>query len=533
MKFRQSLFSAALGLSSLLGLSSPQAATITPNIFTDPAIGSDNVNCSLRYAVEAINLASNATVPGCTVVGSFGTDDTIVLGEGIYELTLSGEEDDNQTGDLDILDGNDTPVTIQGAGADLTTIDASGIDGGDRVIDVEGIEFTITDMTLTGGNANGSDGGALQFDESIVLAQRLIVTGNVAGEGGGISYDGNDFDGDQMILEDSTVEDNEVTGSLDNGVDDCLGGGIENEDGLMAIVNSTVNNNRSPSGSGGGICDLGNYLFMINSTVSGNSAETEGGGIFTSGGLKGVYNVTITLNSAETGGGLFKVQPAAVPAGGNFDDPRFETQIFNTIVAQNTASGSGPECFGAYGSGGNNLIGQIGPNDNCTGFADGVNDDQVGTDTAPIDALLGPLADNGGPTQTHALLTGSPAIDRGNPNGCEALDVEAFNPDNFEDPLTFFTLTEDQRGETRPVAILDPSVPVCDIGAYELQVIQPTPTPTPTPTATPTPTPPFQGFIEGSGCSLNRAAGAPAAASLWLALGLAAGFLGLKKKARD
>ena len=91
--------------------------------------------------------------------------------------------------------------------------------------------------------------------------------------------------------------------------------------------------------------------------------------------------------------------------------------------------------------------------------------DQIGTPASPIDPLLGPLADNGGPTLTHALQPGSPAINRGDP---------AAPP-------------QDQRGYGR--------LGVPDVGAFEFNGIRPTPTPTPTPTATPTATPSHLGNI--------------------------------------
>ncbi|HKY62213.1 MAG TPA: choice-of-anchor Q domain-containing protein [bacterium] len=492
------MFSAVLGVSGWLAIPSLQAATITPNILTDPAIGSDMSNCSLRYAVEAINLADNSTVPGCAVVGTFGNNDTIVLGEGTYALTEGGSnEDNNLEGDLDVL----VNLIIQGAGSGLTTIDASGIDGGDRIVQYDSgdgdIIASVIGLTMTGGDvtSDSDDGGAIDTNEVDLTLQEVVLTGNDAGRGGGLYYDGNE--GVNLVIIDSTIDGNVVEEIAPQGGGFCGGGGgIYIQQGNVSIVGTTISNNQALSDSGGGICDDSEYLFLTNSTVSSNTALGDGGGIVSSGGLKGLYNVTIAFNEATegAGGGMFN--------GGNSDDERFTTEIFNTIVAQNTAASS-PDCIGEFLTGGNNLIGQIGPNDQCTNFVDGSNGDQVGTDTAPIDPLLGPLADNGGPTQTHALLVGSPAIDRGNPNGCQALDFDAFVPDS-SDPLVFFTLTDDQRHLTRPVAILDPAVPICDIGAFEVQAT-PTPTPTPIITPTPTPTPPFQGFLEGSGCTLAYA----------------------------
>ncbi|HVK06398.1 MAG TPA: choice-of-anchor Q domain-containing protein, partial [Armatimonadaceae bacterium] len=104
-------------------------------------------------------------------------------------------------------------------------------------------------------------------------------------------------------------------------------------------------------------------------------------------------------NSAHIGGGVLLAIGGA-------------SAVRNTIIADNLADagGIGPDVFGAFTSGGHNLIGD---GTGATGFADGVNGDQMGTAAAPIDPRLGALADNGGPTQTHALLAGSLAIDRG------------------------------------------------------------------------------------------------------------------------
>jgi hypothetical protein len=90
--------------------------------------------------------------------------------------------------------------------------------------------------------------------------------------------------------------------------------------------------------------------------------------------------------------------------------------------------------------------------------------------------MLGPLQNNGGSTFTHALITGSPAIDAGNPGGCR----------DHEDNL----LTTDQRGFTRPGG----STGLCDIGAYESDGSAPPPTPTATPIVTPTATPVLDNF---------------------------------------
>ncbi|MCH7720171.1 MAG: hypothetical protein IH988_04165, partial [Planctomycetes bacterium] len=127
---------------------------------------------------------------------------------------------------------------------------------------------------------------------------------------------------------------------------------------------------------------------LINNTVTGNAA---------------------TSNSVSEGGGIYN-------SGG-------AVNLTNTIVALNTTATSDPDVSGPFTSQGNNLIGD---GTGSTGFTDGVNSDQVGTGGSPINPLLGPLQDNGGSTSTHALLTGSPAIDAGNNTGVPATDQRGF-----------------------------------------------------------------------------------------------------------
>jgi hypothetical protein len=121
----------------------------------------------------------------------------------------------------------------------------------------------------------------------------------------------------------------------------------------------------------------------------------------------------------------------------NQDDPTSIVTLRNSIVADNSVGDTGPDCTGPFISGGYNLVGDV---TGSTGIT-------TTTDITGTDALLGPLADNGGDTRTRALLPGSPAIDQGSCSG----------------------VTADQRGYTRPIdfphiANADDS---CDIGAYE------------------------------------------------------------------
>jgi len=144
--------------------------------------------------------------------------------------------------------------------------------------------------------------------------------------------------------------------------------------------------------------------------------------------------------------------------------------VKNTLMAGNTDASSGtkhPDCSGTFTTQGYNLIGI---NTGCSGFTNGVNGDQVGTSGSLLNPQLGPLANNGGATLTHALLTPSPAIDKGNPttpgsggNACAA---------------------DDQRGYARPMDGDNNGSALCDTGTYEVGAAQATAAPATTITVT-------------------------------------------------
>ena len=157
-----------------------------------------------------------------------------------------------------------------------------------------------------------------------------------------------------------------------------------------------------------------------------------GGGILAT--TATLLNCTIVENIAHQGGGVYHG-----PAG--------TFTVKNTLIALNMVdfTGTGPDVSGAFTSDGHNLIG-IGTGG--TGFTNGVNGDIVGTSLIPIDPKLGPLALNGGPTRTHALLTGSQAIDAGDNTGVPATDQRGGG----------FPRVKDGNGD---------SVAIIDIGAFE------------------------------------------------------------------
>jgi DNA-binding XRE family transcriptional regulator len=213
----------------------------------------------------------------------------------------------------------------------------------------------------------------------------------------------------------------------------AVGGGIYNAPGgKLTLINSTVSGNTAYSGAG--ISNDGGTLRLINSTISDNRAERSGGGILnaTTGAQMEMIFCTIYGNtSKEDGGGIWN----------GASNSASQVVMRNSLVAGNTAP-AGPDILGPLTSQGYNLI------QNTQGTK--IDSNQAhGTDLlqmAPSDLGIDPrLRNNNGPTQTHALLPGSVAIDRIPPSDCRIEDIST-----------------DQRGVRRPQGV------ACDIGAYEL-----------------------------------------------------------------
>jgi hypothetical protein len=307
----------------------------------------------------------------------------------------------------EILLRND--VILDGEGN--LTIDG---DNRHRVFLNSGAMVELRGLTVTG----GSGGGA-----------RVVVDGVASHKttgpwtvGGGIWNQGT------LSLTNCTVSGNTT---------DINGGGIYN-DATLTLANSTVSGNTARSGEGGGILNAGT-LALINSTVSGNTAWT-GGGL---GGGEGVnlystltlINSTVSGNTARSGegSGILNAGTLALISSTVSGDIAFLGTLTSTSTLMDGACDEGLR--GVAASNGYNVES---PGSTC-GF------DQSTDKTGVLAPMLGPLQDNGGPTETHALLPGSVAIDH-----IPALDCE---------------VDEDQRGEPRPETGGDG----CDVGAFEVQ----------------------------------------------------------------
>lgn len=298
-----------------------------------------------------------------------------------------------------------------------------------------GLNVTISGLTIAFGNDIDSGGAILNPSGGSVLLQSCVLSKNSAGfGGGGVMNHGN------MTVESCAISENRA-GGLGNSV----GGGGIYSDGSLTVANSLVANNfvtsfHSSTGqeSGGGIYSSGSLL-VSNSTISANTLAggfATGGGMFVDGGTGMVENVTVSGND-KAGISIANAQ----------------LQMRNSIVAGTRpvfpGSGPGNDLAGAVTSLGYNLIGNV----SAATIMPTVGD-QMGTAANPLDPVLGSLQDNGGPTATHALLPGSPAIDKG---------------------IGSDGVTTDQRGSGFPRTFDDPDNPNAqggdgtDIGAYEVQ----------------------------------------------------------------
>ena len=390
------------------------AASIVVNT-TDDELNDDG-DCSLREAITAAN--TNAAVDACTpcVPG----DDTITFGV-TGTITLSNS-----------LPAIADALTIDGPNAASLTISGNNAVGVLTVND----DKTLNLRKVTIANGYGEVGSGILNNGGTLIVADSVIANNRGVDGGGI-YNSS---GGSVELINSTLSGNIAEG---------YGGGIFN-DGTFTITQSSLIGNRAVhtflTFGGGGIAN-GGTLRVISSTLSGNVADCfgcPGGGIYNLTGVVTLINSTLSGNTARSGGGVFNQSSNGFvtivhstlfnnrgPSGGanllTFGGP---IVLRNSIIANNLLSGN---CFGnPFINSGHNL--QF-PNATC------------GSTIPVADPLLGPLQDNGGPTLTHALLSGSPAIG--------AVPVA-----NCSEAPT------DQRGVMRPQG------PACDIGAFEVVVNQ-------------------------------------------------------------
>ena len=396
----------------------PGASSLT--ITTTAAAGSYDL-----FSVEGIG---DAVISGLTVTknrikslndGKFTLDGVTVSGStGAYGGALYAGND----GELEIIDStfeNNTATTNGGAVYIYNDNDA-----------------TISGSTFTN-NESLADGGAIfgEIHYNVTIVDCTITGNSAADDGGGLALDNKKPD-NVLSITDTTIDANDA-GDLGGGLK------IDAQDPLIvSITNSTVSNNTAQTDAGILFDEGGITATINNSTISANAALYGSGGVYIgSGSSLTVNQSTISANSSagtspEWGGG-----------GIQLGDNTSVVTLSGSIVSGNSSGVAGAADFGLYSSlasdtasitATNSLIGEVDSRITVNGT----------NNVSSTNPMLGALANNGGPTKTMALLTGSPAIDAG-PN-----------------PVATFTGNEfDQRGAgyARIVGGL------VDIGAFELQ----------------------------------------------------------------
>ena len=334
--------------------------------------------CTLRGAIEEAN-----ALPG---------PDRIILPAGEYIFDLPGtNEDASGSGDLDITDS----LILSGAGTDETIIDAAGLD---RALDLFGpdTEVTISALTIRNGSLPPglspaeAGGGGIRNGARLTLNSAKLQSNMVKGAsrddaGGGL------LNTAACVLRNTTVDQNRAT----------MGGGIANlAGGTLEIQASTLSSNWSETGAG--LFNEG-LARVINSTFSGNQAQaSEGVGLLNRGDLDLVQSTVANNQASEAGGGISN---------------EGDLNLSNTLLAGN--------------KGGNCNLGRTLTSLGHNLDSDASCDLGAATDLSGMDPKIDGLSHHGGPTKTHGLFLGSPAVDRGRDLRAEGV-------------------TTDQRGIARP-----------------------------------------------------------------------------------
>lgn len=365
-----------------------------------------------------------------TVTSSTLSSNSAALGGGIYnrapssrgltvsDSTFRGNSADSGGGICNFGTGT---MTVTGSTFSRNAATGNYYNSGGGAIYNANRSVTSVIASTFSGNSAYLGGGILSANVGPLTVTASTFRGNTAdASGGGIANDG------PLTVTASTFDDNAARGNFTG-----MGGGgiyIENYGAGPATITASTFRGNTAAGHGGGIYCYnywGNTLTVMSSTFSGNSAALSGGGIYNVGNSPAVtvLDSTFSGNAAESGGGIWNAGPLTLTAvtlsgnsargsgGGIVTGSPGTLAVRNTIAAGNHAGASGPDLSGTVNSLGHNLVGD---SRGASGFTD--------TDLLNVDPRLGPLQDNGGPTQTMALLPGSPAIGAGGVAGAAATD---------------------------------------------------------------------------------------------------------------
>ncbi len=490
----------ALAVAQALAFNVSSAATITVNNGADTTVG-----CSFREAIDTINQGNNLN-NGCDADladGGFGVNDSlkfevnaITLSEG--EVLIDSDVSINPNGSPVTITGNNTSRLLNVNVADvsieeLTLTGGSSTDFGGAIIAVNGAVLIINDSHIFGNSAR--TGGGISARDSYVVINNSVISENFANSAAIVSGAGVHLSNSTLSVDNSVISRNSASASgggiialdstlninntvISENTSDFAGGGIRADSSQLTIDKSTISENSASDFGGGLSANSGSNLSLRNSTISANFADN-GGGLISTGITAFISNTTISENTARLSGGAINALDSMVGlynstitqnvlgtttarGGGIFASNNSTVTLSNSIVSGNRSNTISElallSSVGIFN--GNNLLGDnsrltseafqgVTPSsNNILATSDG------NTPTA-ISNILAPLADNGGPTLTHALVQGSPAVDAGDNNICATVQVNLM----------------DQRGEPRPLG------GTCDIGAFEGE-LEPEPNPT-------------------------------------------------------
>ena len=394
-------------------------------------------------AAVAVPCSSSSLISAISTANTTPADDSLSLTSGcVYSFTAANNATDDGnalpviTGSVSIA-GNGATITRSGSTAfrlfdvastgslSLSSVTlsnglAAGTAGGGAVFNHGPLSVTSTTFSGNTSTATGTSGGAINSSGPLTVSLSTF-TGNTAVEGGGIF---NESTSAAATITDTTFSGNTAT---------TFGGGaIVSADGTTNVARDTFSGNNATGTAGGGAIDNDATVNVTNSTFSGNTAGTNGGGAVQNFGTTAITWSTFSGNNSAFGANLHN------------DTTTGSLTVSETIVAN--GGGGGSNCSGtpAIVDGGYNID---------TGTSCGFSTANHSKPSTNPD--LGPLASNGGPTQTMALASDSPAVN--------AVPVSVAGCSG----------STDQRGVTRPQGI------ACDIGAYEL-IMQTPPPPPPT-----------------------------------------------------
>lgn len=403
------------GAYELLATLSAPATILVDETFPGSGVGVVDWNpydglCSLREAIDNANATSTTTLhPDCEAGFTSGADTIVLPANATFTLTDAAVLNDVSSGNSG-LPHITSMMTIQANGSTITrdsslpcTLNGTQVAGEFRLLRIASLSVTLEDATLTNGCADGSlgrSGGAIMDDP-----------------------------GGDLVLRRSTVTGNQAS---------AAGGGLFTEGGTLTIEHSTLASNSSNFGGAAYITSTA--ATVRNSTLSGNQATSSGGGFRIFESTVTLEHVTFVSNTAPSGGGV------------NALSVSFPTSIRakNILLSGSSCGVSSSGTVVRWSAEGANF-------DSGTTCAGLFNASPPGTFTGNATLNLGPLADNGGPTMTHALGGGSDAIDAVPDGQCTPFGGGAG-----------VAFTTDQRGETRALDVSGNAPALCDAGAFEV-----------------------------------------------------------------